>query len=478
MVASQIINSTRGLIGLVVPFGYLPAKVRSPIIPMPADITLEKGLPHNLEAERCVLGSIILDNPLISEAIEFVGKDDFYLGNHRAIFERMIQLYEASRPIDFVTLTDELRNCGQLDSIGGAAYISSLIDGVPRVSNLEYYARIVREKATLRNLIKRSSEIINTCYEQQDDVDAVLDSAEKAIFDLAGSRIRAGFQSITEIARRSLKKIETAASQREMITGIATGFTELDQLTSGLQPSDLVIVAARPSMGKTALALNIGTHAAVLGKTVGLFSLEMSSDQLLIRMICSEARIDAHKLRTGYLSKDEWRKITETVGRLAAVKIFIDDTPGVSLLETRAKARRLQAEHGLDLLIVDYLQLMSGGKARYENRQQEISSISRGLKGLAKEMNIPLVALSQLSRAPEQRTGQHRPQLSDLRESGSIEQDADLVLFIYREEIYRQSEENKGIAEVIIGKQRNGPIGSVSLAFLKEFTRFENLWRE
>jgi replicative DNA helicase len=445
---------------------------------MPTDITLEKGLPHNLEAERCVLGSILLDNPLIGEAIEFVGKEDFYLSAHRAIFEHMVQLYESSRPIDIVTLTDELRNSGQLEVVGGGAYISSLIDGVPRISNLEYYARIVREKATLRNLIKRSNEIITSCYEQQDDVDALLDSAEKAIFDLAGGRIRSGFQSITEIARRSLKKIEIAASQREMITGVGTGFTDLDQLTSGLQPSDLVILAARPSIGKTALGLNIATHAALQGKTVGIFSLEMSSDQLLIRMICSEARIDAHKLRTGYLSKEEWRKITETVGRLAAVKIFIDDTPGLSLLEIRAKARRLQTEHGLDMLIVDYLQLMSGGKARYENRQQEISAISRGLKGLSKELNIPLLALSQLSRAPEQRTGQHRPQLSDLRESGSIEQDADLVLFIYREEIYRATEENKGLAEIIIGKQRNGPIGSVQLAFLKEFSRFENLWRE
>jgi replicative DNA helicase len=445
---------------------------------MPSDVTLEKGLPHNLEAERSVLGSIILDNALVNEAVEFVSAEDFYLNGHRLIFEQMVQLFESSRAIDFVTLTNELRNIGQLDSIGGGAYISSLVDGVPRISNLEYYARIVREKATLRNLIKKSSEIINTCYDQQEDVETILESAEKSIFELAGTRIRTGFQSATEIVTRSLKRIQKAAAQREMITGIPMGFKELDELTSGLQDSDLVIVAARPSMGKTAFSLNIGTHAAMLGKTVGVFSLEMANEQLMLRMICSEARIDAHKLRTGYLGKDEWRRITEVVGKLAEVKVFIDDTPGLSLLEMRAKARRLQVEHGLDLLIVDYLQLMSGGKGRFESRQQEISTISRGLKGLAKELNIPLVALSQLSRAPEQRTGQHRPQLSDLRESGSIEQDADLVLFIYREEIYRQTEENKGIAEIIIGKQRNGPIGSVSLAFLKEFTRFENLWRE
>lgn len=445
---------------------------------MPSDVTLEKGLPHNLEAERSVLGSIILDNALVSEAVEFVSAEDFYLNGHRLIFEHMLQLFESSRAIDFVTLTNELRNIGQLDSIGGGAYISSLVDGVPRVSNLEYYARIVREKATLRNLIKKSSEIINTCYDQQEDVETILETAEKSIFELAGTRIRTGFQSATEIVTRSLRRIQKAASQREMITGIPMGFKELDELTSGLQDSDLVIVAARPSMGKTAFSLNVATHAAMLGKTVGVFSLEMANEQLMLRTICSEARIDAHKLRTGYLGKDDWRRITEVVGKLAEVKMFIDDTPGLSLLEMRAKSRRLQVEHGLDLLIVDYLQLMSGGKGRFESRQQEISTISRGLKSLAKELNIPLIALSQLSRAPEQRTGQHRPQLSDLRESGSIEQDADLVLFIYREEIYRQTEENKGIAEIIIGKQRNGPIGSVSLAFLKEFTRFENLWRE
>ena len=444
---------------------------------MPSDLSLEKGLPHNLEAERSVLGAIILDNALVGEAVEFISADDFYLSGHRLLFEHMVQLYENSRAIDFVTLTSELKDSGHLESVGGGAYISSLVDGVPRISNLEYYARIVHEKATLRNLIKKSSEIINTCYDQQDNVEAILESAEKSIFELAGTRIRTGFQSTTAIATRTLKLIQTAATQREMITGISTGFKELDELTSGLQASDLVIIAARPSMGKTALSLNIGTHAALMGKSVGVFSLEMANEQLMLRMICSEARIDAHKLRTGFLGKEEWRRITEVVGKLAAVKMFIDDTPGLSLLEMRAKSRRLQAEHGLDMLIVDYLQLMSGGRGRFESRQQEISAISRGLKGLAKELNVPLVALSQLSRAPEQRTGQHRPQLSDLRESGSIEQDADLVLFIFREEIYRQTEENKGIAEIIIGKQRNGPIGSISLAFLKEFTRFENLWR-
>ncbi|PYV93153.1 MAG: replicative DNA helicase [Acidobacteria bacterium] len=446
---------------------------------MPTDITLERGLPHNIEAERCVLGAIILDNALINQAIEMLSREDFYSGSHKLVFENMLSLTEKSKAIDFVTLTEEIRNGGQLEAVGGASFVSSLIDGVPRLANLEFYARIVHEKSTLRNLIKKSNEIINTCYDQQEDVDAILDSAEKVIFDLAESKIHSGFVSINEIAKKSFKKIETAASRKQMVTGIPTGYTEFDNLTSGLQNSDLVIIAARPSMGKTALSLNIATHAAVAAKkTVGLFSLEMSSDQLLLRILCSEARIDAHKLRTGFLNKEEWSKIAHVLGVLTQSKIFIDDTAGLSLLEMRAKARRLKAEHGLDLLIVDYLQLMSGGKARFESRQQEISSISRGLKGLAKELDIPLIALSQLSRAPETRSGDHRPQLSDLRESGSIEQDADLVAFIFREEIYKQSEENKGIAEIIIGKQRNGPIGSVKLAFLREFTRFENLWRE
>ncbi len=445
---------------------------------MPADASLEKGLPHNLEAERCVLGAIILDNALVNQAIEILGRDDFYLAGHKMVFEQMLNLTERSKAIDFVTLTEELRNHGQLDAIGGASFVSSLIDGVPKLANLEFYARIVQAKATLRNLIKKSTEIISTCYEQQEDVDSILDSAEKAIFDLAESKIRSGFVSITEIAKKSLKKIETAASRKEMVTGIPTGYTRFDELTSGLQHSDLIIIAARPSMGKTAFSLNIATHAAVAAKkTVGVFSLEMSSDQLLLRILCSEARIDAHKLRTGFLSKDEWGKIARTLGQLTQAKIFIDDTPGLTLLEMRAKARRLKAEHGLDLLIVDYLQLMSGGKARFESRQQEISSISRGLKGLAKELDIPLVAVSQLSRAPEMGTD-HHPQLSHLRESGSIEQDADLVAFIFREEVYKPSEENRGIAEIIIGKQRNGPIGTLKLAFLREYTRFENLWQE
>ncbi len=446
---------------------------------MPADITLEKGLPHNLEVERSVLGAILLDNGLINEAVQLLKKEDFYLGSHRLIFEHMLKLSEDSKAIDILTLKEELQKGGQLENVGGASYISSLIDGVPRLANIGFYAKIVQDKATLRKLIKQSTETINSCYDQQEEAAAILDLAEKAIFDLAEDNIRTGFVPLNELARRTLKKIELAANRRNMITGIPTGFKQFDDLTSGLQQSELIIVAARPSMGKTSFCLNIATHAALVAKKcVGIFSLEMSSDQLLLRMICSEAHIDAQKLRTGYLSKEEWKKMATTLNLLSQEKIFIDDTAGINLLEMRAKARRLKAEHGLDLLVVDYLQLMSGGKSRFENRNQEISTISRGLKGLAKELDIPLIALSQLSRAPEQRSGDHRPQLSDLRESGSIEQDADLVAFIFREELYKPSDENRGTAEIIIGKQRNGPIGSVDLAFIREFTRFENLFRE
>ena len=446
---------------------------------MPADITLEKGPPQNLEAERCVLGAVLLDNQLVNQAVELLRTNDFYLSGHRLIFQHMISLLENSKAIDFVTLTDSIRSSGQLDELGGASFISSLIDGVPRLTNIEDYARIVQEKSTLRNLIKRSTEIITSCYEQQDNVESILDDAESAIFNIAESKVRSGFLSVGELAKTSFKKIEAVASSRQMVTGIPTGFTDFDNLTSGMQSSDLIVLAARPSMGKTALALNIATHVALsVKKSVGMFSLEMAGDQLLLRMLCSEARVDAHQLRTGYLSKEDWNKITKKLGELSQAPVFIDDSAGITLLEMRAKARRLKAENSLDLLIVDYLQLIAGGKGRYENRQQEISSISRGLKGLAKELDIPVIAISQLSRAPEQRTGDHRPQLSDLRESGSIEQDADLVAFIFREEVYKPTEENRGIAELIISKQRNGPIGGLKLAFLREYTSFENLWQE
>ena len=446
---------------------------------MPAEAAIEKGLPRNIEAERCVLGAVLLDNHLINQAVELLSQEDFYLSSHRTLFQQMVALLESSKAIDLVTLSNAVDGVGQLEAIGGRSFISSLIDEVPRLTNLEHYARIVQEKSTLRRLIKQSNQIISSCYEQQDEVENVLDNAERAIFDIAESKIRTGFVSLGQLAKTGFKKIEAAAGQQQMVTGIPSGFTRFDELTSGFQPSDLVVIAARPAMGKTTLALNIASRAALGSqKSVGVFSLEMAGDQLLLRILCSEARTDAHRLRTGRLSKEEWATLAGKLGELSTSKIFIDDTPGISLLEMRAKARRLRAESGLDLLIVDYLQLVSGGRGRFENRQQEISSISRGLKALAKELEIPVIALSQLSRAPEQRTGNHRPQLSDLRESGSIEQDADLVAFIFREELYKKTDENQGVAELIIGKQRNGPTGKVDLVFLKEYTRFESLLQE
>lgn len=446
---------------------------------MPADALPEKGLPQNIEAERCVLGAILLDNQLVNQAVEYLSHEDFYLGSHRVLFQQMESLVESSKAIDLVTLANAVDGVGQLEAIGGRSFISSLIDDVPRLTNLEHYARIVQEKSTLRSLIKRSNQIISSCYEQQDQVENVLDAAEKAIFEIAESKVRTGFVSLGQLAKTSFKKIEAAAGQRQMVTGIASGFTRFDELTSGFQASDLVVLAARPAMGKTSLALNIASHAALkFEKSVGIFSLEMAADQLLLRILCSEARVDAHKLRTGHLAKEAWNKLASSMVEMAAARIFIDDTPSIGLLEMGAKARRLKAESGLDLLIVDYLQLVAGGGGRNDNRQQEISNISRGLKALAKELDIPVIALSQLSRAPEQRTESHEPRLSDLRESGSIEQDADLVSFIFREEMYKQTDENKGVADLIIGKQRNGPTGRVKLAFLQEYTRFENLWEE
>ncbi|HZI92921.1 MAG TPA: replicative DNA helicase [Patescibacteria group bacterium] len=443
-----------------------------------ADITLEKNLPHNLDAERSILGSIILENRALNQAQEILKEDDFYREGHRKIFRVMETLTERSAVIDLVTLKNELVRSGDLDAVGGPAYISSLIDGVPKSANVEHYARIVKEKSILRGLIDAGNRIINQCYEGEGSAEDLLDEAQKQIFAIAEGNLRSGFVPVRDVATPTLEYIDRLHERKELITGIPTGYERLDEMTSGLQNNDLIILAARPSMGKTALALNMAQHVATkAGRTVGLFSLEMSKEQLFLRMLCAQARVDAHKLRIGRLGKDEWTRLTLAFGELTEAKIFIDDSPGLSIFEMRAKARRLKAERGLDLLIVDYLQLMRG-RARYENRTQEVSDISRSLKGLAKELGVPLIALSQLSRAPEQRSGEHRPQLSDLRESGSIEQDADVVLFIYREEVYKPTDDNQGSAQIIIGKQRNGPIGSLDLAFIKEYTKFENLeWR-
>ena len=440
------------------------------------DPFFDKGLPSNVEAERSILGAILLDNSVCNQAIELLRRDDFFLDSHRRIFDKMVVLTERLMPIDLITLSDELRRAGEFEQIGGATYIASLIDGVPRTDTIEPYAKLVKQKSMLRKLISASQQIVSLAFEEEDDADVIIDKAEQMIFQIAEDRVRQGFQYIGDVAHRRLEQIEQMAGRPEMITGVPTGFTDFDRMTSGLQRQELIVIAARPSMGKTALALNMAQYAAKNANVVGIFSLEMSAEQLVSRLLCSEARVDAHRLRTGYLNREEWARLADALRRLCETKVFIDDSAAVSVMEMRAKCRRLKAEHGLDLLIVDYLQLMAG-RGRIESRQQEVSQISRDLKGLAKELDIPVVALSQLSRAPEQRS-EHKPQLSDLRESGAIEQDSDVVCFIYREELYNPTDENQGTAELIIGKQRNGPTGMVQLAFLKEFTRFENMWRE
>ncbi|HKY32061.1 MAG TPA: replicative DNA helicase [Candidatus Polarisedimenticolia bacterium] len=443
-----------------------------------ADITLERTLPHNLDAERSILGSIILENRALNQAQEILREEDFYRESHRRLYRVMESLRERSSVIDLVTLKNELERSGELDAVGGAAYVASLVDGVPKSANVEHYARIVKEKAILRGLIDAGNRIVHLCFEAEAPVEDLLDEAQKQIFQIAEGNLRSGFVPVREVAGPTLEYIDKLHERQELITGIPTGFERLDEMTSGLQNTDLIVVAARPSMGKTALALNISQHVATrAGRTVGVFSLEMSKEQLFLRMLCAQARVDAHRLRTGRLGKDEWARLTMAFGELTEARIYVDDTPGISLFEMRAKARRLKAERGLDLVVVDYLQLVRG-RGRYENRTQEVSDISRSLKGLAKELRVPLIALSQLSRAPEQRGGDHKPQLSDLRESGAIEQDADVVMFIYREEVYKPSEENQGLARLLIEKQRNGPTGAVDLAFIKEYTKFENLeWR-
>ena len=438
----------------------------------------ERVLPHNLEAEKCVLGSILIDNPSFNQAAEVIDAQDFFRDAHRRIFEKMVGLSERSQPIDPVTLKDELVRSGELDEVGGPAYVSSLTDGVPRSANVEYYAKIVKERATLRRLIQASNDVLARAYDAEEDADDLLDEAERAIFQIAEHRLRSGFVPLSTLVNSGYELIEKLQEHKGLVTGVPTGFVELDEMTSGFQKSDLVIVAARPSMGKTSLVLNMGLHAAIeAGKSVGVFSLEMSKEQLFMRMLTSEARVDAHRFRGGFLGEQDYDRLVSAFARLHDAKVFIDDSPGVGILEMRAKSRRLKMEHGLDMLVIDYLQLMQG-RGRFESRQQELASISRSIKILAKELEVPIIALSQLSRAPESRSD-HRPQLSDLRESGALEQDADVVIFIYRDEMYlvdgERPPEAEGTAELIIGKQRNGPIGTVRVAFLKQYTRFENL---
>jgi replicative DNA helicase len=443
------------------------------------DYSLAHSMPANVEAERSILGAILLDNFSFNQAAEHLHPEDFSLDSHRKIYARMVELAESSRPIDLITLSEELDRAKELESIGDVAYVSSLLDGVPDRPSIEHYVKIVRDKAMLRGLIHAANAAISRAADQSDTAEEILSDTEAAIFQLSEQRIGRGFMGVQEIIKEKFGSIDALLQRGQRITGIATHYADLDEMTSGLQRSDLIIIAARPSMGKTAFAMNIAENAAINDqKIVAVFSLEMSSEALLQRMLCSAARVDSHKFRTGSLWQDDTRKIAQALEKLTHAPIFIDDTPGISLSEMRAKSRRLQqSQSGLDMIIVDYLQLMSAGGRRYENRTQEVSAISRGLKALAKELRVPVIALSQLSRAPESRgSGDHRPQLADLRESGSIEQDADLVAFIFREEVYKPDEpELDGIAELIIRKQRNGPTGTVKLAFLKSSTRFESM---
>jgi replicative DNA helicase len=438
--------------------------------------TAERTLPHNLEAERSVLGAILVHNDAFNLAAQVIDSQDFYRDAHRRIFDRMVALNDRHDAIDFVTLKEELARAGELDEVGGPAYVASLADGVPRATNVEYYARIVKEKATLRNLIYAASKIVTNAYEADQESDLILDEAESAIFAVADDRLKSGFIAMRDLVKDSFPKIEKLFEQKRLITGVPTGFVDLDEMTRGLQGGDLVIVAARPSMGKTSLVLNIAQYVAALGdQVVGFFSLEMSKESLFLRLLTSEAQIDGHRLMSGAIGGNDYHRISHALEKLNAMKLFIDDTANIGVLEMRAKSRRLQAEHGLNLLVVDYIQLMSG-RGRFENRTLELASISRSMKGLAKELNVPIVVLSQLSRAPEARSD-HRPQLSDLRESGALEQDADVVVLIYRDDVYNKdpNSPDAGTAELILAKQRNGPTGIVRLAFLREQTRFANL---
>ena len=448
------------------------------------DYILDRGMPASLDAERSILGAILLDNTVYSQAAEFLRPDDFSLDSHRRIYSRVMDLQETGRPVDLVTLTEELGRKKEVEAIGGVAYITSLTDGVPRRPNIEHYVRIVRDKALLRGLIHAANSAIGLAMDQASTADEILDAAESSIFQLSQNKLGQGFVGIPDIVKGSFGSVDALLQRGKRITGLETHYTDLDALTSGFQPSDLIIIAARPSMGKTAFAMNIAENVAIQDrKVVGIFSLEMSREALLMRMLCSHARVDSHRLRTGSLYKEDMHKVTSALDDLANAPIFIDDTPGVSLHEMRAKARRLQQQQGtLDMIVVDYLQLMSAsaiGGRRFENRTQEVSAISRGLKALAKEMRVPVIALSQLSRAPENRGGKDsEPKLSDLRESGSIEQDADVVAFIYRPEVYeRDNEDVKGKAKLLIAKQRNGPTDTIQMAFLRESTRFENMDR-
>lgn len=430
--------------------------------------------PQNNEAERAVLASILIDNEAVSKVLEVVREEDFYRDGHRRLYRAMLTLYQRGEPTDILNLSNYFQTIGELEMVGGASYLSDLVDTIPSSANIVSYAKIVREKGMIRKLIETASDIATMGYEGGEGAEHLLDTAERLIFNLAENRMSQAFIPVKDIVKHSFKRIEKLFENKGEITGVPTGFKDFDAITCGLQPSELIIIAGRPSMGKTALALNMAEHAAIVcRRTVAVFSLEMSKEQLVTRMLCSQAYIDSARLRKGELHEKDWPQLTKAAGHLSDVNLFIDDTPAISVLEMRAKSRRLKREHGLDLIIVDYLQLVRPS-SDVQNREQEIADISRSLKALAKELKVPVIALSQLNRAVENRQNR-RPQLADLRESGAIEQDADVIGFIYRDEVYDPHSPDKGVAEIIIGKQRNGPIGLVRLAFLNQYTKFENL---
>ncbi|NLJ40013.1 MAG: replicative DNA helicase [Clostridiales bacterium] len=438
--------------------------------------TLSRMPPHNMEAEQSVLGSMLLDKEAVAAATDSLTGEDFYAEAHKEIFEGMLDIYNRGEAVDLVTVMEQLRQRGSLEAVGGVPYINDLSMMVPSTANIRYYVNIVEEKSILRRLIFACNDVIVKSYEAAEELDMLIDYAEKSIFQITQRNTAGNFESIKTVLLDTYAEIEELSKTKGGIIGVETGFADFDAKTSGLQPSDLILVAARPSMGKTSFALNIGQYAAQNGKVpVAIFSLEMSKNQLVQRMLSCGANVDLQKIRTGELSENEWVELLGAAGNLSMAPIYIDDTPGISVMEMRSKARRLKIEKGLGMIIIDYIQLMSG-RGRPESRQQEISEISRSLKALARELDVPVVALSQLSRAPEARTD-HRPMLSDLRESGAIEQDADVVAFLYRDEYYNPDTEKKNIAEVIIAKQRNGPTGVVELVWLGQFTKFVNYER-
>ncbi len=433
--------------------------------------------PHNIEAEQAVLGCMLLDSDVIPTVTELIKSVDFYRDDHHEICEAIVDITEKAGPVDIITVSEQLQHRGTLDAVGGLDYLASITSAVPTTANARHYAKIVEEKSLLRRLIKAASDISGMSYEASEEAAFVLDKAEKSIFDILEKRSAQGFTHIKDVLLETFNRLEELYNSKSFITGIPTGFTDLDYKTAGLQNSDLILIAARPGMGKTAMALNIAQYAAVQKHVpVALFNLEMSKDQLVNRMLCSEVMVDSQKMRTGKLEDDDWNKIAQALAPLSEAPIYIDDTPGVSVMDIRAKCRRLKLEKNLGLVVIDYLQLMQG-RGKTDNRQQEVAEISRSLKILAKELNVPVITMSQLSRGPETRTD-HRPMLSDLRESGAIEQDADIVMFLYRDDYYNPDTEKKNIAEVIIAKHRNGSTGTVELRWFGEFTKFANLKKD